>query len=370
MMRKKIRYRDLDKTLLIMPVVIFLIGLLSIYSASFKGANVSAGFMTNPLAVRQMLWMGAALLLILLMSRINYFQFQDYVWPFYFFCVLALVAVFLFPSRMGAHRWIGFGGSFGFQPSELSKLAIIGVLANFFSTNKLEYMSKRKWIQLFFMIGIPFALILKEPDLGTGLTLLPVFAAMLYLWGIRARYIFAVAGLGAIASPVLYHFMKEYQKTRVLVFLNPSMDPLGAGYNIIQSKIGIGSGGFLGKGFMSGTQNRLNFIPERHTDFIFAVVGEEGGFIASALILVLFWLIVRRGYQISSQTPDRFGSQLACGIATMIGIQAAINLGMTMGLLPVVGMPLPLVSYGGTSLLITMLAIGILVNIRLHKPLF
>ena len=152
--------------------------------------------------------------------------------------------------------------------------------------------------------------------------------------------------------------------------MNPNLDPLGAGYTIIQSKISIGSGGLWGQGFMEGTQNQLKFLPERHTDFIFGVIGEEGGFAASILVIILFWLIVRRGYQICGQTPDRFGSQLACGITTMLGLQAIINLGMTMGLLPVVGVPLPLVSYGGTSVVLTMLAIGLLINIKIHRSLF
>jgi rod shape determining protein RodA len=175
---------------------------------------------------------------------------------------------------------------------------------------------------------------------------------------------------GVLLSPVLFMFLKEYQRSRLMVFVNPNLDPLGAGYTIIQSKIAIGSGGLLGKGFMGGTQNQLKFLPERHTDFIFGVIGEEGGFIASLLVVVLFWLIVRRGFQICAQTPDRFGSQLACGISAMLGLQAVINLGMTMGLLPVVGVPLPLISYGGTSVVLTMLAIGLLINIKIHRSLF
>jgi len=146
------------------------------------------------------------------------------------------------------------------------------------------------------------------------------------------------------------------------------MDPLGAGYTIIQSKIAIGSGGFFGKGFMSGTQNQLNFLPERHTDFIFSVIGEEGGFVTSTIVMLLFWFIVKRGYTICSQTPSIFGSQLSCGLSTLLALQAIINLGMTMGLLPVVGVPLPLVSYGGSQVVVNMLAIGILLNIKMHGP--
>jgi rod shape determining protein RodA len=192
---------------------------------------------------------------------------------------------------------------------------------------------------------------------------------MLYLWGMKKRHLLLIILAGILFTPIGFHFLKEYQKQRLMVFVNPSADPLGAGYTIIQSKIAIGSGGLYGKGFLSGTQNQLHFVPERHTDFIFAVVAEEGGFIASIAILLLFWIIVKKGFIISGQTPDPFGSQLACGISALIGFQSVVNLGMTMGLLPVVGVPLPLVSYGGTSVVVTMLSIGLLLNIRMRRHL-
>ncbi|PIU40282.1 MAG: rod shape-determining protein RodA [Candidatus Omnitrophica bacterium CG07_land_8_20_14_0_80_50_8] len=277
--------------------------------------------------------------------------------------------VFFMPARLGAHRWIPLGG-FNFQPSELAKFSIILALSQFFSDHRPALMPKTKWAVLFSMVAVPFLLILKEPDLGTALILVPVFFAMLYLWGFRLKYIVIFILAACLASPVLFHFLKDYQKDRLMVFINPNADPLGAGYTIIQSKIAIGSGGLFGKGFMGGTQNQLKFIPERHTDFIFAVIAEEGGLAASVVILTLFWVIVKKGFRICSQTPDRFGSQLACGISTMLGLQAIINLGMTMGLLPVVGVPLPLVSYGGSSVVITMLSIGLLLNLKMHRPLF
>jgi rod shape determining protein RodA len=192
---------------------------------------------------------------------------------------------------------------------------------------------------------------------------------MLYVWGFPTRMLLALIGTGILLAPVFSLFLKEYQKSRLLVFLNPNLDPLGAGYTIIQSKIAIGSGGLWGKGFLSGTQNVLKFLPERHTDFIFGVIGEEGGFIASVCVVLLFWIMVQRGFLICGQTQDRFGRQLACGISTMLGLQAVINLGMTMGLLPVVGVPLPLVSYGGTSVIVTMFSIGLLLNIKIHRSM-
>ncbi len=364
-MRKKINYRYFDKLLFLAPLIIFLIGLASVYSASYKSGQT----LMQILAVKQLLWMGAGILLVFLTVRFEYFKLQDLAWPSYFISLFFLALVLFMPARLGAHRWIGVG-NFNFQPSEFAKIAVILVLSSFFAQNKLEYMPREKILIPFLVVILPFLLILKEPDLGTALSLVPILLAMLYLWGVRARYLFGILALSGAMIPIFFGFLKEYQKARLLVFINPNADPLGAGYTIIQSKIAIGSGALLGKGFMTGTQNQLNFIPERHTDFIFAVVAEEGGLFVSLLILALFWLIVKKGYTISYQTADRFGGQLACGIATMIGVQTIINIGMTMGLFPVVGVPLPLVSYGGSSIILTMLSIGILLNIRMHRPLF
>ncbi len=364
-MRKKVSYRHFDKALFLTPILIFLIGIFNLYSASFKSAQP----FDESFAVRQILWMGIGVLTVFLIIRVNYFRLQDFAWPLYLVAMTLLAAVLFTPSRLGAHRWISIGG-FNIQPSELAKLSVILVLARFSMSYRPDAVSKAMLLVPFLVVAAPFVLILKEPDLGTALTLIPILFAMLYLWGFRTKYLLALFAAGVAAAPFLFHFLKDYQKARLWVFLNPSMDPLGAGYTIIQSKIAIGSGGFLGKGYMAGTQNQLNFLPERHTDFIFAVLGEEGGFAVSMVLVALFWAVIRKGYVIAAQTPDKFGSQLACGISTMLAVQTLVNLGMTMGLLPVVGMPLPLVSYGGSSIIITMLAIGILLNIRMHRPLF
>jgi len=363
--RKKVSFRNFDKFLFLTPILIFLIGILSIYSASFK----SSQSFDQTLAMKQILWMAIGSLGVFLVVRVDYFKLKDLVWPAYFLALLFLVLVLFMPARLGAHRWIPLG-SFNFQPSEFAKLGVILALSHFFANNRIEFISKRKMLIPFIVVGVPFLLVLKEPDLGTGLLMIPVFFAMLYVWGFKPKTIFLMVLLGAIASPFLFHFLKDYQKARLLVFINPNLDPLGAGYTIIQSKIAIGSGELLGKGFMGGTQNQLNFLPERHTDFIFAVIGEEGGFLAALSVIVLFWLIVKKGFIICGETLERFGSMLACGISTMLGTQAIINIGMTMGFLPVVGIPLPLVSYGGTSVVVTMLSIGLLLNIKMHRPLF
>lgn len=364
-MRPRSLFARFDKLLFFTPIAIFTIGILSVYSASFKIHQS----LNDQLAAKQLLWMGVGILLVFIVVRWSYFRLVDIAWPFYFLSLFFLVAVLFMPSRMGAHRWIALGG-FNFQPSEMAKIAVILVLSRYFSSNRIEFMPRSRLIEPFLIVGVPFLLILKEPDLGTGLILMPVFLSMLYLWGMKPKWLLGLIALGALASPVLFHFLKEYQRTRLLVFMNPNLDPLGAGYTIIQSKIAIGSGGFFGKGFMGGTQNQLKFLPERHTDFIFGVIGEESPLLAGLVVVALFWLIVRRGYQITAQTPDRFGSQLSCGITTMLAFQVFVNLGMTMGVLPVVGVPLPLVSYGGTSVLMTMLAIGLLINIKVHRSLY
>ncbi|MBI2095839.1 MAG: rod shape-determining protein RodA [Candidatus Omnitrophica bacterium] len=364
-MKKNIGFRQFDKVLFFAPLGIFLIGFLSIYSASFQSRQA----LGETLAMRQVIWMGIGVLLVFLVVRVDYFRLQDLAWPCYAASVLLLILVLFMPARLGAHRWIGLGG-FNFQPSEIAKLSVILVLANFFSRNRVEYLPKERLVIPFLVVAAPFFLVLKEPDLGTALSLLPILFSMLYLWGFRAKVMLWMGLAAALVSPVLFLFLKEYQKARLLVFVNPNADPLGAGYTIIQSKIAIGSGGVFGKGFMSGPQNQLHFIPERHTDFIFAVVAEEGGLVASLIVLALFWLIVHRGYRIAAQIPDRLGSQLACGVTTMLAVQVIVNIGMTMGLFPVVGVPLPLVSYGGTSVVMTMLAIGLLLNLKIHRPLF
>ncbi|MBI4433038.1 MAG: rod shape-determining protein RodA [Candidatus Omnitrophica bacterium] len=356
-MRGQTRFRDFDRGLFLAPILICLIGALSVYSAGQTLVN------------KQLLWMGVGILLMLLFLRTSYFKLQDFAWPFYIGSLILLAAVFFTPARFGARRWIDLGG-FSLQPSELAKLAVILILARFFSDHRREYVSKRGLWRPILYAAAPFFLILKEPDLGTALILVPVFFAMLYVWGVRAKTLLGQIALGLLLSPLFVLFLKEYQRTRLLVFLNPNLDPLGAGYTIIQSKIAIGSGGLIGKGFLGGTQTHLQFLPEKHTDFIFGVLAEEGGLAASLCLLILFAYVIKKGFDIAAQTPDRFGSQLACGISTLLAVQVFINMGMTMGLLPVVGVPLPLVSYGGSSVVMTMVSLGLLLNIKLHKPLF
>lgn len=364
-MKRRVPVRLLDKGLLIAPIAIFAIGIAGVVSASVKTPDVPL----SALAVKQMLWMGIGVLTALFFARTDYYRWIDWVWPFYTFALILLVAVFVMPARMGAHRWIGIG-PVNIQPSEVAKFGVILALARYMASRRIESLPASGRLVPFWIVAVPFALILKQPDLGSGLLLIPVLFSMLYVWGFPGRILVLMLVAGLLVSPALVFLLKEYQRARLLVFLDPNLDPLGAGYTIIQSKIAIGSGGLAGKGFMAGTQNTLKFLPESHTDFVFGVLAEEGGFVGSALLVGLFGYVVWKGYTIAAQTPDRFGSLLACGVTTLFGCQAVINLGMTMGLFPVVGIPLPLASYGGTSVLVTMLSIGILLNIKAHRSFF
>ncbi len=222
----------------------------------------------------------------------------------------------------------------------------------------------------FIFIAFPMFLIIEQPDLGSGLMILFLFIAVLYLTGVRLKYIFTFLCAIILPLPFLWNFLRDYQKQRLLVFLNPNIDPLGAGYTVIQSKIAIGSSGFFGKGWLGGTQSQLHFLPESHTDFIFATFSEEWGFLGCCVLFIMYYLLIRQGFGIAQRTRDSFGKLLAYGISLMLAIQIFINISMNLGLAPVVGLPLPLMSYGGSSILVTFIALGILANIDRTRSVF
>jgi rod shape determining protein RodA len=216
-------------------------------------------------------------------------------------------------------------------------------------------------------VGLPFLLVLKQPDLGTSLVFMAIFFGMVFVCGINLRLLGRIFATGIAMMPLLWHFLKDYQKMRIMVFMDPNVDPLGSGYHIIQSKIAIGSGMLFGKGLFEGTQSQLDFLPENHTDFIFAVVGEELGFIGVVVLLLLYLVVLWRGVQIAQDASDIFGRLLAVGITSMLAFHVLVNVGMTLGIMPVTGIPLPLMSYGVSSLTTNIMAIAILLNIQLRK---
>ena len=362
--RRKIK--DFDKLLFAATILIFLIGIFAIYSSTqAKGLPFNESYM-----LRQMNWFAIGMILFLISITISYQRFVDIAYMLYFInlVLLALVLV-LGRTRLGAQRWFSIG-SFAFQPSEFIKLSLILALASYAGAKKNAMAGFKSLLIPILLLSVPFVLVLIQPDLGSALLLVPIFFSMILIGGGRPKYVAAMIMTGLALVPFFWHLLRDYQRQRLLVFLNPNADPLGAGYTIIQSKIAVGSGGLIGKGWLSGTQNQLNFLPERHTDFIFSVIGEEWGFFGAAVLIFLYFLLVRRALDIASSTSDAYGRLIASGIAVMFGLQIAINIGMTLGIMPVVGIPLPLVSYGGSSLVASLVAIGLLINIGMRRSTF
>lgn len=280
--------------------------------------------------------------------------------------VMLLAVMFIGQSALGAQRWIQIG-PINLQPSEFSKLIMIITLAKVLEKRTDKLNTWKDVLPVFLYVAIPFLLVLKQPDLGTSLVFLAILFGMIFVAGINTRLLMFIFG-GAIAfMPIFWHFLKDYQKKRLTVFIDPNVDPLGSGYHIIQSKIAIGSGMLFGKGLFGGTQSQLNFLPENHTDFIFAVIGEELGFIGSMIILLLYFIVLYRGIKIAGQARDNFGTLLATGITSMLAFHVLVNVGMTAGIMPVTGIPLPFMSYGVSALTTNMVSLGILLNVYMRR---
>lgn len=359
-------FRNFDKTLLIVTLIIFVIGLSSIYSATYtEGSRIMRG-----LVFKQMLWMSIGLIFLLVIINIDYQRFIDLAYILFGLNIVVLIMVLLHGhTRFGAQRWFAIAG-FGFQPSEFVKITFILALSSYLGSRAKFSYHPLDFILPFIIMFLPLVLIYMQPDLGTALMLVPILFAMLLVRGVNIKHLVSIITLGLLSTPFLWFMLKDYQRERLSVFINPNADPLGAGYTMIQSRIAIGSGFLLGKGWLSGTQNQLNFLPERHTDFIFSVVGEEGGFIGCMILIGLYSILIYRGLKIAYNTADTYGRLMAIGIVTMFACQVIVNMGMASGFMPVVGLPLPLMSYGGSSLLTTMISVALLLNIGMRKPRF
>jgi rod shape determining protein RodA len=268
---------------------------------------------------------------------------------------------------MGAQRWIDLG-VIQLQPSELMNVAVVLALARYFHSLSGDDVGRVRYLLLpASMVIVPAALVLKQPDLGTAIMLLMGGAVLFFIAGVRLRFFLLTAGAAAAALPGIWHFLREYQKNRIYTFLDPDSDPLGAGYHILQSKIALGSGGLLGKGFLMGSQSHLSFLPEKQTDFIFTTLAEEFGLVGGLGLLTLYILMIAYGYAIALRSRNHFGRLLGLGIVTTFFLYVFINTAMVMGLIPVVGVPLPLISYGGTAMLAIMLGFGLLINVGVHR---
>lgn len=359
--------RNVDKALIVVTLLILVIGLSSVFSATH-----SADSATNRegLFLRQIMWICVGLLLAFIIIHVDYQKFIDTAYILFGLNIILLLVVLAYGhTRLGAQRWVMIAGV-GFQPSEFVKLTFILALSAYLGHRaKFSYVPTDLAVS-FGLMFIPLVLIFLQPDLGTALMLIPILFAMLFVRGASIKHLLYLIGFGLISSPFLWFMMKDYQRQRLSVFINPNADPLGAGYTIIQSKIAIGSGFIFGKGWLSGTQNQLNFLPERHTDFIFSVIGEEGGFIGCALLIGLYCVLIYRGLRIAQTTGDTYGKIMTTGIATMLACQIIVNIGMAAGFMPVVGLPLPLMSYGGSSLLTTLVSIGLLLSVGMRRPRF
>lgn len=358
------------RIILCLTIVILLVSLFILFSSCHQKGE----FVKKSIFVRQLMWIFVGLIVMFALSVFDYRHLRDIAWPFYFFALFTLVLVLIIGrTHLGAQRWLRLG-FISFQPSEVGKIALIVVLSHYFSKKSFEEVTifkKRVSLVRGFIVPLCITmtmafLVAIQPDLGTSLVYFFLFISLVTFCGVRIRYVISFLGTLLFMSPFSWFLLHDYQKDRLLVFLNANRDPLGAGYTIIQSKIAIGSGRFFGKGWLSGTQNQLNFLTERHTDFIFSTLGEEWGFLGGIALLALFYLLIRKILKLSFFVSDPFAKNLCICIAFLICIQCFVNIAMTMGLMPVVGLPLPFMSYGGSSLVSFLFLIGIVLNISKH----
>lgn len=322
----------------------------------------------NPWALRQIMRFGFGFGIMICLAFVDLRVFLRGAYLFYFGILFLLILVEIGGHvGMGAQRWINLG-FIKLQPSELMKIALVMALARYFNSRTLQSIETMKGLIVpIFMVVVPVGLVLIQPDLGTALMLLFTAGAMFFAVGVQL-WKFGVIILGGLCSlPIIWHFLHNYQKNRVLTFLDPERDPLGAGYHIIQSKIALGSGGVFGKGFLNGTQSHLNFLPEKHTDFIFTMLSEEFGMIGAVFVVLVNFLIIAYSFVFALRSASYFGKLMAVGLATSYFLYVIINIAMVLGLLPVVGVPLPLISYGGTVLVSVMMGFGILLAINTNR---
>ncbi|MEW6325198.1 MAG: rod shape-determining protein RodA [Nitrospirota bacterium] len=359
---------NFDWRLTAVTLALLAASLLSLYSVT--GQSEAA----TPVYLRQFYWILVGWVAFGVMMMIDYRILARYAYAGYGAVLLLLVLVLVAGrSSQGAQRWLSVGG-LSFQPSEVAKLAVLFALAHYFAQRRIVegYRVAQLTVPLLLVL-VPVALIMKQPDLGTALTLLFLFTAVVAVVGIRSKTLIVGALLFFMLFPFFWQMawgsLKDYQRDRLVTFLNPSADPQGKSYHLLQSKIAIGSGGWFGKGYQEGTQSQLKFLPEAHTDFVFSVFAEEWGFLGSFIVMGLYLALLLLGMEAAMKARDMLGSLLAAGVVAMIGFNVMINVAMTSGLLPVVGIPLPLMSYGGTAIVTTMAGLGLIMNVRMRRLL-
>lgn len=353
-------FRDIDWVLIGLALLNAVIGIVFIYSSSH--------FLQGGYYIRQILWVLFSLAVLFIVLAVDYKVLMTYS-PYFYLASLAVLAGMLFFARLVAHTksWITLP-FFQIQPSEVAKLAIILLLARLFSEYKMSTLGPRTAATALLLVLLPVLLIAAQPDLGTAMTFLPVLFAAFFLAGLKKKTV-AILLVAALAAGVLgWNFgLRDYQKRRLTTLVNPGQDPRGAGYHILQSKIAIGSGGLIGKGFGRGSQSQLRFLPARHTDFIFSVIGEETGFLGVFLVLLAYFLMLARMFAAAGHARDRAGVYIVFMASMLIAFQFFVNVMMIIGLFPVTGVPLPLLSYGGSSMLSNFIAIGLVLNVRMRR---
>ena len=349
---------SLSKIMLMLLFLLCFIGIIMQYSAGLGNFNTYAySYLLKAIASFLALYMVLRLDLKVIYSFTDFFYYTS-------LGLLILVDV-IGTTRLGAQRWLDFG-LFVLQPSELMKVALILMLSKYFHKFAVSQISRfRFYIQPFILSVVPFFLIVMQPDLGTALIVLLIASTIFFLAGFNIKYFIGAVSLIMLLSPIIWFtVLHNYQKNRILTFLNPDRDPLGAGYHINQSKIAIGSGGFTGKGYLSGTQSQLDFLPEKHTDFVFTLLSEEFGFLGAFVVILVYLGIIFTSTVMSYRCTYNFGKYVIAGISTMLFIYVFVNIGMVTGLLPVVGVPLPFISFGGTAMLTNMIGLGLILNIE------
>jgi len=358
---------NIDWMLVGLVLAVCLLGILNIYSATTPYRIVA-----TPYYIKQIYWLLVGMFIALMTCMVDYHILEDFAYWFYGVVIILLVAVLVIGrTSMGATRWLNLG-LFNVQPSELMKIVIIITFARFFSNfQSIGGLTVRDMLFPLGLLTVPVLLIMKQPDLGTAILVILIALSMSVYRGLRWSTLVTFA---LVTVPVAWlgwsHFLRPYQKNRILDFLNPERSRLGSGYHIIQSKIAVGSGGFIGKGFVKGTQSQLRFLPEQHTDFAFSVFAEEWGFVGCLVLILLYLSLVLWGLNIARRCNDSFGALLAVGVTSMLFWHIVINMGMVIGMFPVVGVPMPFFSYGGTSMITTMVGIGILQNISMRRFMF
>lgn len=361
--------KNYDIVLLLTIVALSLFGVLMVGSSTMSGEVTLAGLFGSSYFVRQIIWVVGGTMGMFVLSLIDYSEWRRFTIPIYLFSLaLLILVIFKGHQALGSQRWISIGGFFKLQPSELAKIAIIITLSAIMSR---EGRSLDSWQDLFIPflhIGAPMLVIFIQPDLGTSLVFIAIAAVILFVGGLRWLHLAVLSVGGIIASVLAFFFvLQPYQKNRLIIFRDPWQDPLDLGWQIIQSKVAIGSGQFSGRGLFQGTQTQLDFLPEKHTDFIFSVVGEELGFVGAALFLLVYLFLIWRIFKAGMESKDNFGRYICAGVAAMLIFQLLVNVGMTISIMPVTGIPLPLLSYGGSSFLTTMISLGLVLSVAAHK---